>query len=811
MSDIYYLNAKLKNGKRTRDVRTFCEVSFDEYAFAEGNLYTWGDNIYGQLGYGDPLYCRNVPVQVDPIKFDNESIVQTLSTVALTASGRVYTWGPLNTSLVENPKDIYYPLWRDSFNGEKVISIHPSYAAITESGKLYTWGENTHGRLGDGTDIDRQIPTLIDNFNGEKIIYIDMDTYNGAAITETGKLYTWGYNYYGQLGDGTRVDKYTPTLISPDKFGGEKVIMVNIGYNFSLALTESGKMYTWGYHNYYYTNYNATLAEIYSPTLIDIDDFNNEKIIYFSKGHEKATAITESKKLYILNSSGVPSLFDLDGEKVVSSTAYSIAYSALTESSKIYIWDYAYSGSISDLIIIKDFNGEKVIKYTLGGVTIFDGAAITESGNLYSWGANITGSFIRSNMNSYGLVGDGTLEPRSIPVLIDAFNGEKVVDVYRDHYSSALTESGKLYTWGINAYGELADGTLNFEIPTPNVVDSKHFDMEKIKSVALGDYHTLALTNSGKLYTWGVNLASQLGDDTLIYRTNPELIDKFNGEEIINISVANNKSAAVTKTGKVYYWGEFYESESGVYSATEIPVTLVNRLPPDVIEVHLLSEHALALTSTGKLYIWVTGIFGVIADYPNLAPRLLDYFGGEKVVFVSADYYSYLIITESGRVFVWGNNETGKLGLGHNNSLGDIPSMIPPENYNNERIIYANMGYNSMALVSSTGKLYLSGYYIPTLNDELITSNVPILIDQSLFNNEKIIKVQIGHYHILALTENNTLYSWGNNRYGQLGLGTIDPYVSIKTPQIVAKFTNKTISDIKAGREYSAMIIEDNV
>ncbi len=86
---------------------------------------------------------------------------------------------------------------------------------------------------------------------------------NSACITENGDLYTWGYNYYGQLGDGTTEDKYNPTKIMSN------VKSVSLGYNHSACITENGDLYTWGSNGYGRLG-NGTTETKYTPTKITI-------------------------------------------------------------------------------------------------------------------------------------------------------------------------------------------------------------------------------------------------------------------------------------------------------------------------------------------------------------------------------------------------------------------------------------------------------------------------------------------------------------------------------------------------------------
>lgn len=83
-------------------------------------------------------------------------------------------------------------------------------AAITTDGSLYTWGYNPYCQLRDGTTEDRYTPTKI----MDDVVSVSLGYDHSAAITSDGSLYTWGKNQYGQLGDGTKVGKLVPTKIT---------------------------------------------------------------------------------------------------------------------------------------------------------------------------------------------------------------------------------------------------------------------------------------------------------------------------------------------------------------------------------------------------------------------------------------------------------------------------------------------------------------------------------------------------------------------------------------------------------------------
>lgn len=123
----------------------------------------------------------------------------------------------------------------------------------------------------------------------------------------------------------------------------------------------------------------------------------------------------------------------------------------------------------------------------------FHSAVITESGDLYTWG-----------LNSEGQLGDGTTTNSYKPIHILS----NVVSVSLGYcYSAAITENGDLYTWGNNEYGQLGNETYD-NCYSPQKI------MSNIAYVCAGYHHSAALTKSGVLYTWGWNCSGQLGIGT---------------------------------------------------------------------------------------------------------------------------------------------------------------------------------------------------------------------------------------------------------------------------------------------------------
>ena len=191
--------------------------------------------------------------------------------------------------------------------GKKVTKISAEIA-IDEEGKLYSYGYNSKGQLGNGTTEDITTPICISDItnsplNGKNIVDVYNNWYTVIAKDSEGKLYSWGYNCYGQLGNGKTEDSYMPICISDiqdSPLNGKNIVDVySDGYTV-IAKDSEGKLYSWGY-NYDGELGNGTTENSSMPICIsDIQDspLNGKNIVEVGFGHLNMSAIDNEGKLY---------------------------------------------------------------------------------------------------------------------------------------------------------------------------------------------------------------------------------------------------------------------------------------------------------------------------------------------------------------------------------------------------------------------------------------------------------------------------------------------------------------------------------
>lgn len=345
-----------------------------------GEVFAWGQNSHGQLGTGD------LKTQSDPTSITNQfalgdKVVQVSAlgwhSLALTESGRVYSWGANDygqvgnstTIDVKNPMDITDRLKLPA--GHHVVKIYAGYDnsyALTNRGEVYAWGKNIYGQIATGDRKNVLAPRKIDyDFKGS-VINIVADS-NVLALTDSGHLYTWGWNCDGQIGDGTHDDALTPVDIT-EKIPGE-IKQIGTGSNSSFVVTESNKVYAWGYNPYGNLGFGDDTAPL-EPTEVKLD-LGKDKLDQLATGYYYSMALGKSGKVYVWGQNNAGQL--------------GLGSSDSTE----------HHASPVELKALRD----KVDKIWATGNALF--AMNSATGDTYSWGRGATPRNISSLIN-YSLI-----------------------------------------------------------------------------------------------------------------------------------------------------------------------------------------------------------------------------------------------------------------------------------------------------------------------------------------------------------------------------------------------------------------------
>jgi alpha-tubulin suppressor-like RCC1 family protein/ankyrin repeat protein len=208
----------------------------------DGAVFSWGDNICGQLGNG-----KSGVYSLEPSKIKELSGIVMIETscessMALKNDGTVWAWGRNFSSSIINTK----PVKVQSLSNVKYISMgandsgQPFAFAIKKDGSVVAWGSNDNGQLGDGTKVNRNVPVLLKGI--KNIVSITCGDNHVIALKNDGTLLVWGSNELGQLGLNNVKEKLLPYRTKAVK----NIIKIASGQYHNMAISKDGSMWAWG-------------------------------------------------------------------------------------------------------------------------------------------------------------------------------------------------------------------------------------------------------------------------------------------------------------------------------------------------------------------------------------------------------------------------------------------------------------------------------------------------------------------------------------------------------------------------------------
>ncbi len=226
----------------------------------DGAVKCWGRNGAGRLGNGTVTTKELAPVSVINL-LDNVATMEAgagMGCVVL-ANKTAQCWGGNNLGQLGDGTDTnrLNPVFVNGLNNvSQVIAGNARTCALIGSGsdvgKVKCWGENSNGQLGDGSNINRLTPVFVHNL--ENVSFVSYGNNHACALigggAYAGKVKCWGDNYNGQLGDGTNINRYVPTFV----VGLQGVAKLSLGTNYSCAVistgADAGKMKCWGLNTF---------------------------------------------------------------------------------------------------------------------------------------------------------------------------------------------------------------------------------------------------------------------------------------------------------------------------------------------------------------------------------------------------------------------------------------------------------------------------------------------------------------------------------------------------------------------------------
>ena len=217
---------------------------------ADGTLWAWGDNTWGQLGIGS--LRRTIPVQVGSDSDWTSVSSNMFRTAAIRTDGTLWTWGNNNygvpahalfpgSSVAETPPDRFTPTQFGAETDWASVELGYNHAvALKTNGTLWAWGDNRHGQLGISADYESTPIQISPNTNWANL---SAGWTHTVALKTDGTLWAWGSNSNGQLGDGTNIGREAPVQVGSDTWAS-----VSAGNNYTVAIRTDGSLWAWGWN-----------------------------------------------------------------------------------------------------------------------------------------------------------------------------------------------------------------------------------------------------------------------------------------------------------------------------------------------------------------------------------------------------------------------------------------------------------------------------------------------------------------------------------------------------------------------------------
>ena len=342
--------------------------------------------------------------------------------------------------------------------------------------------------------------------------------YHACGIATDGRGFCWGDNFYGTLGDGTKVNRASASV---EIAGGHHWLDLSAGLDHTCGVATDSLAYCWGL---------GSLGELGDGQA----DVHGTPRAVAGTGHFKQVNTGDHHSC------------------------------AITAANRVFCWGYNIDGQVGDGSFVYERLTPVPIAGTVRLKRVIAGGrhtcGVTTTNQVWCWGAG-----------EVGQLGDGTTSfRRPTPKLV--LGGLSFVQVTAgDNHTCGITSDRKGYCWGGNLKGQLGDNTINDKLKPHLVAGGLSYN-----TLVAGTRFTCGVTTGQVAYCWGSNTDGQLGDGTVLTRLKPTAV--AGGLAFAGVDAGNLSTCGVTTGKRAYCWGFNAHGQVGNGSNTG-PETCRGTLP----------------------------------------------------------------------------------------------------------------------------------------------------------------------------------------------------------------------------------------
>ncbi len=688
--------------------------------------------------------------------------------------------------------------------------------ALLSGGKVECWGANNLGQLGDGTTTDSGSPVVVSGIANATEIVTGYD--HSCALLSDSTVKCWGYGGSGELGDGpsgvSAGSGYSTTPVQVLGSGGTGVLsgvtQLSAGQSHTCAVLSDNSAWCWG------SDWSGELgdgpsgvssAPGYSTTPVQVVGVGHSgmlsNVTQVSAGPEYSCANLSTGAVVCWGDSADGELGNGTSGSVnptpvqvsgITSGATEVSaqgdHACAVVSGAVWCWGWGENGELGNNVGSNSNVPVQVL--AIDGTDFLANATHIAVGSYFSCAMIFGGSVDCWGDGYSGQLGNGTWDSGAgsdIPVAVSGITGATQLSAGSQH-ACVLLPDHSIQCWGDNSDGQLGNG--KFGVSNVPVTVS---GAATTTQVSAGDDHTCAVHSDGALWCWGHNQDGQLGDGTTTNSPVPVQVKGPSGGSttltgVIQVSVGLTHTCAVVQGSSpptdntVWCWGWASEGELGNGSSSpsslpvQVKVSVSGPAFSGATQVSAGNGDTCALVTDDTVWCWGDNLYGKLGDNES-SPVNQQYpvhvvgYGGPpylpNVTEVSASF-NHTCAVSAGTVYCWGNGSNGKLGRG---STTDSHSPVPATGITTA--VHVSAGEYDTCATTSTGTAWCWGYNINGALGSGSNSSTPAQVKGAggLGSLANVADISAGEEHTCAHLTDNSVWCWGWDGVGQLGIGPL--------------------------------------